>query len=202
MISVGITGTLGAGKSTVGRLFEGWGAHRIDADELARRAVAPGSEALATIRERWGEAVIDREGGLDRAAMREIVFGNDAEREALEAIIHPAVGRLRDESLERAREMGAEIVISEVPLLFEKDLADEFDLVVTVDAPVETRRRRVRDERGLDAASFDAIDAVQWPPARKREAADLVIDNDGSRSDLEEAAREVWRTLRRRAESA
>lgn len=202
MIVVGVTGTVGAGKSTVGRLFESWGAWRIDADELAERAVRPGSPALERIRDEWGDEVIDEEGGLDRAAMRERVFDDDAARERLEQIVHPEVRRLREEELDEARRRGAGIVVGEVPLLFETGMEEEFDLVLVVDADPEVRRRRLAEERGLDEETFRAIEAAQWPAERKREAADLVIENDGSLEALEVEAREAWERIRDRADRA
>lgn len=202
MLVVGITGTVGAGKSSVGRLFERWGARRIDADELAREAVAPGTEALEAIVDAWGEEVLAADGSLDRAALRERVFGDPEARERLEAIVHPEVGRLREERLRRAREEGAEVVVGEVPLLFETGMEEAFDLVVTVDAPRETRRRRLREDRGLPDETFEDIEAAQWSAERKRAAADLVIENDGTRAELEEAARDVWEAIRRRASEA
>lgn len=199
MLTVGITGTVGAGKSTVGRLFESWGARRIDADRLSREAVAPGSPALEAIVEEWGREVLAEDGSLDRAAMRERVFGDPGARERLEAIVHPEVRRLREERLRRARREGVEIVVGEVPLLFETGMADEFDLVITVDAPREERRRRLRAERDVSASTFEAIESAQWPGERKRRAADLVIVNDGTLEALEEAAREAWERVRERA---
>lgn len=196
MLVVGITGTLGAGKSTVGRLFEAWGARRIDADELSREAVAPGSPALEAIVDEWGSEVLAEDGSLDRAELRERVFSDPEARERLEAIVHPEVRRLRSERLRRFREQGAEVVVGEVPLLFETGMEEEFDVVVVVDAPREQRLRRVRAERDVPAATFEAIEAAQWPGERKRRAADLVIENDGGREELEEEAREVWREIR------
>lgn len=196
MIRVGLTGTVGAGKSTVGRMFEEWGAWRVDADDLAREAVRAGTPALEAIREEWGDEVLDPGGGLDRAAMRERVFGDPDARERLEAIVHPAVRRLREERMEEARRAGARVVVSEVPLLLETGMRDDFDVLVVVDAPREERLRRLRRERGLDPSTFAAIEAAQWSGARKREAADRVIVNDGSLDDLRDAARRVWESLR------
>ena len=195
MILVGLTGTVGAGKSTVGRLFEAWGAWRVDADELAREAVEPGSPALEAIRGRWGDRVLNDDGSLDRAAMREEVFGRPEERELLEAIVHPAVRDLRGRELEAARRAGARIVVVEIPLLFETGLQDEFDRVVVVDAPARVRRRRIVEERGLDESTFEGIEAAQWAAGRKREAADLVIENAGGREELERRARTAWERI-------
>lgn len=200
MLVVGITGTVGAGKSTVGRLFERWGARRIDADELSREAVEPGSPALRSIVEEWGEEVLREDGSLDRAALREKVFGEPAARERLEEIVHPEVRRLRREKLRQAREEGVEVVVGEVPLLFETGMEDGFDLVVTVDAPRPVRRRRVCRERDVPVETFRAMEAAQWSADRKRSAADLVIENDGSLDELERAARRAWDVIRSRVE--
>lgn len=195
MIRIGLTGTVGAGKSTVADLFERWGARRVDADELAREAVEPGGAALSAIREEWGDEVLDEEGRLDREEMRRRVFGDADARRRLEEIVHPEVRRLRDERMTEAREAGADVVVSEVPLLLEKGMEEEFDVVVVVDAPRSVRRRRVAEERGVDAETFGAIEAAQWPADRKRRAADRVIDNGGSLADLEQAARRVWERI-------
>ena len=202
MLEVGLTGTVGAGKSTVGDLFERWGACRVDADRLAREAVAPGSPALSAIREAFGGSVVAEDGSLDRAAMRERAFADAEARRRLEGIVHPEVRRLLRERAEDARAAGHEVFVAEVPLLLEGGLDEAFDLVVVVDAPRDERRRRVRDERGVDETTFAAIEAAQWPAERKREAADLLVVNDGSLGELEERARAAWREIQRRAGTA
>lgn len=202
MIRVGLTGTVGAGKSTVGRMLELRGARRVDADELARRAVEPGSPALAAIRERFGDAVIGPGGELDRGALRRRVFGKPGEREALERIVHPAVEALRAEALEKARRSGAHVLVAEIPLLFEKGMADDFDLVVVVDAPAGARRRRIEEERGLEPGTFEAIESSQWSAARKRRTADLVIVNNGNLDALERQVEDAWRMILALEESA
>ena len=202
MLKVGLTGTVGAGKSTVGDLFERWGACRVDADRLAREAVAPGSPALEAIREAFGEAILAEDGSLDRAAMRELAFADPEARRRLEEIVHPEVRRLQRDRAKEARTAGCEVFVAEVPLLFEGGLEEAFDLVVVVDAPREQRRRRVREERGVDAQTFEAIERAQWPPERKRAAADQLVVNDGSLEELEERAGKVWREIERRAGAA
>lgn len=189
---IGLTGSLGAGKSTVGRLFESWGAVRVDADMLAREAVEPGMPAHAAVLARFGRTVTAPDGSLDRAALRGIVFADAGARADLEAIVHPEVDRLRTAALERAEAAGREVAVVEIPLLYEKGLQDEFDTVVVVDAPLETRRQRVVDGRGISADAFRAIDRTQWEGARKREAADHAIWNDGDAEALAARAREVW----------
>jgi len=191
---IGLTGTVGAGKSTVGRLFESWGAWRIDADQLAREAVEPGTRGHAAVLERFGERVRAADGSIDRAALRAIVFDDAAARADLEAIVHPEVDRLREREVEQAVRDGARILVFEIPLLYETGSADQFDRVVVVDAPLEERRRRV-EMRGLAPATFDAIDAAQWPGERKRAAADAVVWNDADEATLERRAREAWGVL-------
>lgn len=199
MIRVGLTGTLGAGKSTVAALFEGWGGRRIDADRLAREAVAPGRPALREIKDRWGAAVTDEDGGLDRDAMREIVTRDPAARRELEALLHPEVMRLVEGRLEEAEEEGAGVAVVEVPLLFENELEDRFDLTVAVDAPRAKRLQRVREERDMPETHFASMETAQWSGERKRDAADLAIVNDGSLEDLEADARRAWERIAREA---
>lgn len=191
MIRVGLTGTLGAGKSTVGRLFERWGALRVDADRLAREAVEPGRPALQEIEARWGEAVAGDD-GLDRDVLREIVARDPEARRELERIVHPEVRRLMERRLREAEEEGVAVAVVEIPLLFENELEDRFDLTVAVDAPRRQRLERVREERDLPEEQFDAMEGAQWSGERKRRAADLSIRNDGTLEQLEAAARRVW----------
>lgn len=195
MLKVGLTGNIAAGKSSVARIWRELGAVVIDADELARRAVEPGTPGLARIRERWGDGVIAANGSLDRAALRKIVFGDEKERRALEAIIHPAVAALRADEYRRARERGDVVVVSDIPLLFEVGLEREFDRVVLVDAPAGVRRERLMRDRGLSAVEAVRMIAAQMPAEQKRARADLVIDNAGSRADLRAAAERAWRDL-------
>lgn len=199
MIVVALTGTPGAGKSTVGRLFEAWGARRVDTDELARRAVRPGSPALAEIAGTFGEEVLTDDGQLDRMALRREVFADPEARRRLEEILHPVILGLVEERLRAARREGAEIAVVEVPLLFEKDLREPFDVVVAVDAPRELRWERISESRGLGRDAFEGMEAAQWSGERKREAADLSIVNDGDEASLETRAREVWAEIAGRA---
>ena len=192
MIRVGLTGTIGAGKSEVGRLFESWGATRIDADVLAREAVAPGTPGETAVLAEFGHRVASDSGFIDRAALREIVFADADARARLEAIVHPEVDRLRRIRLGEAEESGSNVVVVEVPLLLEKSIQGEFDRIVVVDAPAEVRCARVIEGRGLSREMFEAIDAAQWSGERKRQAADAVLWNDGTVSDLRAAARRIW----------
>jgi dephospho-CoA kinase len=196
VLKVGLTGNVASGKSSVARVWRGLGATVIDADLLAREAVAPGTPGLRRIVEAWGEAVLDADGALDRAAMREIVFRDETARQRLEAIVHPEVARLRDSAVAAAARAGESIVVSDVPLLFEAGLAERFDLVVLVDAPEPIRLERMIRDRGMEEATARRIIAAQMPAERKRERADRVIDNSGSMESLESAARAAWEWVR------
>lgn len=195
MIVVGLTGTFGSGKSTVARHFERWGGLRIDADELAREAVRPGSPGLERIRRTFGEGVITEAGELDRDAMRRIAFDDPAARERLEQIVHPIVERLRRDRVAEAERQGTAVAVVESPLLFEKRLEKTCDAVVVVDAPREERRRRVGAERGVSTDEFARIEAAQWPAERKRQLADFLIVNEGTPAELEARARAVWEEI-------
>jgi dephospho-CoA kinase len=192
MLKVALTGNIASGKSAVARIWTSLGARLIDADQLARAAVEPGSVALGEIAARWGSGVLDERGALNRAALREIVFRDADERARLEAIVHPAVAALREREYRRLEQAGADIVVADIPLLFEVGLAGEFDLVVLVDAPEAVRRERIVRDRGLSTDEADRMIAAQTPAAEKRLRADLIIENDGSLAELETRAREAW----------
>lgn len=196
-----LTGNIASGKSSVARLFADCGATIIDADLLARAAVAPGAPALAAIAARWGPSVLAADGSLDRAALRHIVFASPAERAALDAIVHPEVARLRLAAVADARDRGLPYVICDIPLLFETGLDAGMDAIVLVDAPESIRRERLMRDRALSAAEADAMLAAQWPVERKRAKADWVIDNAGTREELAARAHEVFNALRSRSVS-
>lgn len=202
MLKVGLTGNIAAGKSSVAEVWRTLGATVIDADELARRAVEPGTPAHAAIADAWGPAVLAPDGTLDRAALRRIVFADPAARERLESIVHPAVAAFRDRAYAEAGARGDRIAIADIPLLFEVGMADDFDVVVLVDAPEETRLMRLVGDRGLAADEARAMIDAQMPAALKRARADLVIENTGTLGDLQDRARDAWRELLRRAEAA
>jgi len=202
MLRIGLTGNIAAGKSSVARVWRSLGATVVDADELARRAVEPGTPGLARIVEAWGPAVLDADGALDRAALRRIVFADPEARARLEEIVHPAVHALRGEEYRLAEERGERRVVADVPLLFEVGMADEFDVVVLVDAPEEERLRRLVEDRGLDPEEAVRMIDAQMPAELKRARADVVIENGGTPAELEARAAGVWADLGRRAEAA
>lgn len=202
MLNVALTGNIASGKSEVADVWRRAGARIIDADVLARRAVEPGSDALRQIVERWGPGMLQPSGELDRAALRDIVFRDTGEREALERIVHPVVARLRAAEIARAVEAGDRIVVSDIPLLFETGMEGNFDLVVLVDAPESERIRRLVDLRGLDRNEALRMVAAQLPAAVKRMKADIIIENDQSLEALRSQAATIWRELQARAEES
>jgi dephospho-CoA kinase len=199
LLSVGLTGNVAAGKSTVAGLFRQWGAVVVDADALARAAVDRGTPALAAIARRFGREVLQTDGALDRAALRRRVMASASERAALNAIVHPEVARLREVEIAKARAAGAPIVVHDIPLLFEVLDPADFDVIVLVDAPEGVRRARLMQGRGLGATEADALIGAQLSSAAKQARSHIVITNDGSREALEAAAHTVWTELQARA---
>lgn len=200
MLKVGLTGNIAAGKSSVADVWRSLGATVVDADDLARRAVEPGTPGHAAIAREWGPWVLEDGGALDRAALRQIVFADPDARARLEGIVHPAVAALRDEEYREAASRGEKLIVADIPLLFEVGMADEFDVVVLVDAPEEVRLRRIVADRGLDEDEARRMIAAQMPSELKRARADITLTNTGTLGDLQDAARDVWRQLVRRAE--
>jgi dephospho-CoA kinase len=198
---VGLTGNIASGKTTVARLFSERGATIIDADVLSRRAVEPGTPAFDRIVERWGSDVVAPDGLLDRAALRHLVFPDHDELEELNRIVHPEITRLRDRLVADAVSRGDRIVVCDVPLLFEKKMADEFHRIVLVDAPRPLRLERLVRERGLDETEALDMIAAQMPAELKRARADYVIDNTGTLTDLEAKVAQVWMELEREADT-
>ncbi|HUO50918.1 MAG TPA: dephospho-CoA kinase [Gemmatimonadaceae bacterium] len=195
MLLVGLTGNAAAGKSSVAQLLAARGATVIDADVLARLAVEPGTPAHRAIAERWGREIVRADGTLDRAALRHRVFADAAELEALNAIVHPAVARLRDQQVAAARARGDRIVVCDIPLLFEKKMQRDFDVIVLVDAPKEVRLERLTTLRGLPHDDAVHLIAAQMPAELKRAHADYVIDNDRDQRALSRRVDEVWAAL-------
>ena len=201
MLNVALTGNIAAGKSTVVDWLRRWGATIIDADELAREAETPGTEVLTAIVKRFGTNVLHPDGTLDRPALRAKVIGDDTALADLNAIVHPAVRRRRDELLAAAKARGDLLVVNDIPLLFEALDPAQFDAVVLVDAPQPVRRARLRALRGLSNEEADRMIAAQMDAGRKRARSRYVIDNDGSLKELEAKARVVFKELMHRAKS-
>ncbi|MGW2559757.1 dephospho-CoA kinase [Streptomyces sp. NPDC001514] len=197
MLSVGLTGGIGAGKSEVSRLFASYGAVLIDADKIAREVVEPGTPGLAAVVEAFGPEVLAADGTLDRPKLGSIVFADADRRAELNAIIHPLVGARSAELTAAAGEDA--VVIHDVPLLTENRLAPLYDLVVVVDASPETQLDRLVRLRGMSESDARARMAAQATREERRAVADIVIDNDGPLEALEPQVRKVWAALTERA---
>ncbi|WP_395572553.1 dephospho-CoA kinase [Streptomyces sp. BK79] len=197
MLSVGLTGGIGAGKSEVSRLLVGHGAVLIDADRIAREVVEPGTEGLAAVVAAFGEDVLAEDGGLDRPKLGSIVFSDPEKLAVLNAIVHPLVGA-RTRALEEAAAEDA-VVVHDVPLLTENGLASLYDVVVVVDADPATQLDRLVRLRGMTEQDARARMAAQATREQRREIADVVIDNDVPLEELRRRVDEVWDELSRRA---
>ncbi|MCZ4096282.1 dephospho-CoA kinase [Streptomyces sp. So13.3] len=196
MLKVGLTGGIGAGKSEVSRLLASYGAVVVDADKIAREVVEPGSPGLAAVVAEFGTEVLTPDGALDRPRLGSIVFADPARLQALNAIVHPLVGR-RSAELEGA--VGPDdIVIHDVPLLTENALAELYDLVVVVDASPATQLDRLVRLRGMDEGEARSRMAAQATREQRLAVADVVLDNDGPLEALEPQVKRVWQQLRDR----
>jgi dephospho-CoA kinase len=196
VLRVGLTGGIGSGKSTVGRLLAEHGAVVVDADMLAREVVAAGTPGLAEIVAQFGRDVVTPAGELDRPAMGRRVFADPGARARLEAIIHPRV-RARAAEIEAASPPDA-VVVHDIPLLVETGQAGRFDVVVVVDAPIEQQVARLTDERGLSEDQARSRIAVQATREDRLAAADHVIVNDATMQRLRESVDRLWEQLSRR----
>jgi len=189
-VHVGLTGGIGAGKSTVARMLADRGALVLDADVAAREVVAPSTQGLAEVVRTFGEEVLAPDGSLDRAALADRVFCDRERRAALNAIIHPRVRAWMAERV-AAAPVGS-VVVQDIPLLVESGLTGLFDLVVVVDAADGVRVERLVRDRGMDRTDAEARIAAQAPREDRLAAADAVIGNDGAPEDLEPQIAELW----------
>ncbi|MDJ0740317.1 MAG: dephospho-CoA kinase [Gammaproteobacteria bacterium] len=182
LLKIGLTGGIGSGKSTASEHFARLGAAVIDTDLLSRELVEPGQAALDEIVAAFGAGVLDADGRLDRARLRDIVFGDAAARRRLEGILHP---RIRAEMLRRAAAADAPYVVFVIPLLFETAQQALVDRVLVVDVPPALQRARVLARDGGGYAQVDAILAAQVDRVTRLRLADDVIRNDGSIAELQ-----------------
>lgn len=187
---IGLTGGIGSGKSLVAELLAAHGATIIDADVLAREVVARGTPGLASVAERFGGEVLLPDGSLDRAALGRIVFADPAARRDLEAIVHPAV-RARAAALTAAAPSGA-VVVQVIPLLVETGQQRSFDSVVVVDVEPEVQLSRIMLRDGLSEQEATARLRAQASRQARLEAADVVLDNNGTPEDLAAAVDRLW----------
>ena len=194
-LRVGLTGGIASGKSAVADALAAHGAILIDSDVLAREIVEPGTPGLAAIVERFGVGVLAADGTFDRAELGQIIFGDDAARADLNAIIHPAVRARRAEIFETAPD-GA-VVVAVIPLLVETGIADQFDQVVVVDLPEELQLERLMGRNGYDRDEALARVRAQASRAERLAVADHVIDNSGTPAQTRAQVDRLWRQWQR-----
>jgi dephospho-CoA kinase len=192
---VGLTGGIASGKSTVSAMFRELGAQVIDADQVARDVVEPGTPGLEEVARRF-PGVLDPSGQLDRAALGRRVFADPAERRALEGILHP---RIREEVARRTEALaraGETVVLYDAALLIENGLHRGMDGVIVVSAPEAVQRARLAARDGLDDAAITARLAAQLPLADKRAHATWVVENGGSLDETRAQVRRIWEQIR------
>lgn len=193
---IGLTGGIASGKSTVARRLADHGAVAVDADQIAREVVEPGTPALAEIAAAFGDGVLNDDGSLNRAALGAIVFSDESSRLRLNAITHPAVLRRSTQRFEEARRANPDaVIVYDVPLLVESANAYPFDLIVVAHADAETRIRRLVELRGMAVDDATRRISSQASDEERLAVADVVIDTDGTLEHTLAQADALWERL-------
>jgi dephospho-CoA kinase len=199
MLILGLTGGIGAGKSTVAELLGRRGAVVIDVDGLGREVIGPGGRGVAAVVARWGEQMHDSAGGIDRAELAKIVFGDEDELLALNNISHPIINEMIDERIDGIGE-GSQIVVLDMAILVESQLGSgtrhPYELVATVEAPMAVRLARL-EGRGMELADAQARIDNQASDADRREIAQFVVGNGGDMDELRAVVGDLWLELQR-----
>ncbi|HLS76469.1 MAG TPA: dephospho-CoA kinase [Nocardia sp.] len=190
MLRIGLTGGMGAGKSTVARILAERGAVIVDSDVIAREVVAPGTEGLAALAEAFGPGILAEDGSLDRPALAAVAFADEESRKKLNAITHPLVGKRTAELIAAAP--ADAIVVQDIPLLVENGLAPLMNLVLIVDVPAEERIRRLVEFRGVPEHDARARIAAQATDEQRRAVADVLLDNSGPEGAIAPVVHELW----------
>jgi dephospho-CoA kinase len=198
VVTIGLTGGIASGKSSVARILHQLGAVVIDADQLSRQAVAIGTPVLAKITEQFGPTILAADGTLDRQRMARLVFADAEKRRQLEAIVHPEVRRLAEEQLATLQSSGAAVAFYMAPLLYERGLDTGMDQVWVVYVDARTQINRLMGRDGLSEAEAKQRLAAQMPLEEKRQRGDVVIDNSGSLAETELQVRTAWERLKKR----
>jgi dephospho-CoA kinase len=197
MIKLALTGSIGMGKSATAAMFAARGVPVYDADAAVHAVYAPGGEAVAPLEAAF-PGVTGPDGGIDRPKLRQRVIDNPEAMKRLESIVHPIVGGLQRAFLEKAQADGHDIVVLDIPLLFETGGDKRADVILVVSAPPEVQKARVMARGQMTEAEFEAIRARQVPDAVKREKADFVIDTSLGFAHAEECVDEILNQLRHR----
>ena len=200
MISVGLTGSIGMGKSTTTAMFADAGCPVYDADAEVHRLYAPGGAAVAPVEAAFRGVTVD--GAIDRARLSEQVLGDPQALQRLNAIVWPLVGAARADFMREAQGVGAPFAVFDIPLLYETGGETSVDVVIVVSAPADVQRQRVLTRSGMTEAKFAAILAAQMPDAEKRARADFVIDTGAGLEATRARVGEIIAALRDRAKQA
>lgn len=190
MLRIGLTGGIGAGKSTVSATFHELGGIIVDGDVISREVVQPGTEGLAALVEAFGSEILLPDGALNRPALAAVAFSDDDKRATLNGIVHPLVGKRRAELIDAAPSDA--VIVEDIPLLVESQMAPMFPLVVIVHADVEVRLTRLTQQRGMPESDARARIAAQASEDQRREVADVWLENTGTTEELAAVARTLW----------
>ncbi len=191
-IVVALTGNIASGKSTVARILSELGATVIYADQLARDVVQPGKPAYDDIVRHFGQKVLAADGSIDRVALGDIVFSDPQQRAVLESFTHPRISLAMFETIGQATASGTDVIVLEIPLLFEGNLHKQFPYTLVVTAPDHLRLQRIQDRDGLDEPQALARMESQMPQAEKTRLATWVIANDNGLEQLDQSVRDLW----------
>lgn len=205
MLKVGLTGAIGSGKSSVGKILAALGAHVAEADVIARELMQPGQKMYEDVVSSFGRGILSSDGAIDRKKLADAAFGTPespkGRTEELNRIVHPAVGRAQEKWMAEVGEADREaIAVVEAALIFEAGLQGQFDRIVVVSCPFETRLRRWMARTQADETTarreLERRMAAQWPEDKKVAAADYVLDNGGSQTETEAKVRELFARMK------
>jgi dephospho-CoA kinase len=193
VLRIGLSGGIGAGKSTVSSTFSDLGGIVVDGDVISREVVEPGTEGLAKLVDAFGEQILSDDGSLNRPALAAIAFSDDEKRQTLNGIVHPLVAERRSELIASAvKAQKNPVIVEDIPLLVESGMAPMFPLVVIVNADEDLRVKRLIEHRGFSEQDARARIAAQATEEQRRAVADVWLDNSGSTGELVEQARTLW----------
>ena len=199
MMTLGLTGSIGMGKSTIAAMFAEEGAAVWDADAAVHRLYAKDGDGAPAIRDIAPGAIVD--GAVDRGALRAAILDDPDLLKKIESVIHPLVAADRAKALDQARAEGRIVAVLDIPLIFETGATNAFDAIVVVSAPAEVQRERVLARPTMTVEAFEAILAKQTPDAEKRAGADFVIDTGGTFEDSRDQVRKVMDWVKEKATS-
>jgi len=198
-MNIGLTGGIATGKSTIAKLLIEHGAILIDLDVIAREVAQPGHPSLQRIAERFGQAILQADGSLDRKKLGSIVFADPAERKALEAILHPAIRAvMKDRMAYHESQTPDKLVVVDVPLLYESGLESYFEQIMVVYVPKNIQLKRLMERDKLTPEEAQKRLAAQMDIDEKKDRADIIIDNSGNLDDTKLQIDQFWQTRRLR----